>query len=89
MSTVALDNTFDDPTRRAPLVLGDHDYGTVTDTICSIVERPEPTRAWKVGFAVSMALTGVLVFGAHESLPPGTDGLIEVAPRIFRRTEAV
>jgi molybdopterin-containing oxidoreductase family membrane subunit len=60
MSTTALDNTTGDPRERAPLVLGEHDYGTVTDKICGIVEEPEPTKAWKAAFAVSMAMTGVL-----------------------------
>ncbi|HUU82645.1 MAG TPA: NrfD/PsrC family molybdoenzyme membrane anchor subunit [Phycisphaerae bacterium] len=56
-----LDTTHEDPTRRAPLVLGDHDFGSVTETVCRIVERPKPPRAWYVAFAVSVSLTGVLV----------------------------
>jgi molybdopterin-containing oxidoreductase family membrane subunit len=56
-----LDNTFDDPRRRAPLVLGKNDFTTVTETVCGIVERPKPPRAWYVALAISMALAGVLV----------------------------
>jgi Ni/Fe-hydrogenase subunit HybB-like protein len=56
-----LDNSFDDPRRRAPLVLGSNDFTTVTETVCGIVERPKTPRAWYVAFGLSLALTGVLV----------------------------
>ena len=56
-----LDNTFDDPRRRAPLVLGSNDFTTVTETVCGVVERPKPPRAWYVAFAISLTLTGMLV----------------------------
>jgi len=55
-----LDNTSDDPTRRAPLVLGGNDFASVTEKVCSLAERPRPTRAWQVAFAISAALTGML-----------------------------
>jgi molybdopterin-containing oxidoreductase family membrane subunit len=54
-----LDNTSDDPSRRAPLVIG-HDLKTVTDAVCGIVEQPKPPRAWYIAFGVSAAVTGVL-----------------------------
>jgi molybdopterin-containing oxidoreductase family membrane subunit len=56
-----LDNTLDDPRRRAPLVLGSNDFSTVTETVCGVVERPRPPRAWYIAFGFSLALTGVLV----------------------------
>lgn len=56
-----IDNTWEDPRRRAPLVLGDHDFATVTDRICAIVESPRPPRAWYVAFAISFSLTLVLI----------------------------
>ena len=56
-----LDNTSDDPRRRAPLVLGANDFTTVTDTVCGIVERPKPPLAWYAALAISMALAGVLL----------------------------
>ncbi len=31
-----LDNTSDDPRHRAPLVLGDNDFASVTDTVCRL-----------------------------------------------------
>jgi Ni/Fe-hydrogenase subunit HybB-like protein len=54
------DNTFEDPTRQTPLVLGNNDFTTVTDKVCGIVERPRPPRAWYIAFTASLALTGVL-----------------------------
>lgn len=56
-----LDNTLEDPTQRAPLVLGANDFTSVTQKICSITERPKPPKAWYVAFAISSSLTGVLV----------------------------
>ena len=52
--------TIEDPTRRQPLVIGRNDFGTVTDTVCGIVERPAPPRAWYIAFGISVALTVVL-----------------------------
>ena len=66
----------DDPVRRAPLVLGAADYGTVTEKVCRIVEAPRPPKAWYVAFGVASAFTGVL--GAmmnlwqRANLPPAT-----------------
>jgi Ni/Fe-hydrogenase subunit HybB-like protein len=65
MSTIAMDhgadNTIEAPADRAPLVLGKHDYGTVTDAICGIVEKPDVPKAWKVGFVLS-GLAMVVLF---------------------------
>ncbi|HLA84795.1 MAG TPA: NrfD/PsrC family molybdoenzyme membrane anchor subunit [Thermoguttaceae bacterium] len=55
------DNLTQDPTRRAPLVLGPADYGSITDTVCGIVERRRPPRAWYTALAVSSALTVMLL----------------------------
>ena len=69
------DNTFDDPRRRAPLILGDHDFTSLTDEVCGVIERPTP-RWWLPAFAISVVgtllmfamigyliLTGVGVWG--------------------------
>ncbi len=53
-------NTLDDPRRRAPLVLGGHDFGSVTRQVCGIAEGGTP-RAWYVAFAISFALLLMLV----------------------------
>jgi molybdopterin-containing oxidoreductase family membrane subunit len=62
------DNTVEDPAKRSPLVIG-HDFTSVTDKICGIVEKPKTPRAWYIAFAVSsavatmfMVLIGYLVF---------------------------
>ncbi|HNQ24332.1 MAG TPA: polysulfide reductase NrfD [Phycisphaerae bacterium] len=61
MTTVLLDNTIEDPTTRAPLVLGRHDFASVTETVCRVTERPRPPRAWYVAFACALSGVGVLV----------------------------
>jgi len=55
-----LDNTSDDPTRRAPLVVGDNDFASVTEAVCRVVEMPKTPPAWWIGFFVSVSLAGVL-----------------------------
>jgi len=54
------DNTTSDPTRRAPLVIGQQDYASITDTVCRVAERPRPPTSWYVAFTVALAMTGVL-----------------------------
>jgi len=56
-----LDNTVELPGRRAPLILGGHDFTSVTETVCGIAERPKPPKAWYAAFAVSSSLTLVLL----------------------------
>ncbi len=56
----ALDNTSDDPRRRAPLVLGANDLVTITDKVCRVPEAPRMPRAWYVALCVSAAFTAVL-----------------------------
>jgi molybdopterin-containing oxidoreductase family membrane subunit len=55
-----LDNTTDDPRRRAPLVLGGHDFASVTDTVCGVVERRSLGKWWYASLAVASFLTAVL-----------------------------
>lgn len=55
-----VDNTLDTPGRRAPLVLGEHDFASVTRTVCGIAENRTPT-AWYVAFAISSSLLLLLV----------------------------
>jgi molybdopterin-containing oxidoreductase family membrane subunit len=61
MATLPLDNTVEDPRQRAPLVLGDHDFTSITETVCSIAERPKPPRAWYIAFAISSGATAMLM----------------------------
>jgi molybdopterin-containing oxidoreductase family membrane subunit len=57
-----IDNTTDDPRQRAPLVLGDRDFASITESVCSIAER-KTTLQWKIGFAMSLSLLGLLGAG--------------------------
>jgi molybdopterin-containing oxidoreductase family membrane subunit len=54
-----LDNTSDDPRGRAPLVL-DHDFASVTDKVCGIVEARKTPKAWWIAFGISLSLTGFM-----------------------------
>jgi molybdopterin-containing oxidoreductase family membrane subunit len=66
MSTLTwADNTGNDPTRRAPLVTGDHDLASITETVSGVVERPTTPKAWYAAMAVSssFALLFVLLAG--------------------------
>jgi len=62
-----LDNTEEDPARRSDLVLGDHDFNSVTEQVSAIAEG-KPATWWWICFLVSasfatllMALVGYLV----------------------------
>ncbi len=55
-----VDNTFNDPTQRAPLVTGPADLTTVTNTVCEIAERYRPPRSWYVAFTISVSVLAVL-----------------------------
>ena len=56
-----VDNTMSDPTSRPPLVVGQHDFATVTETVARIPERPKTTLAWKLSFAVAASLATMFV----------------------------
>jgi len=60
MSTIVIDNTFEDPTRRAPLVLNHDSFGSVTREVCWVNEMPKPPKAWYITFAIAVALAGLL-----------------------------
>jgi molybdopterin-containing oxidoreductase family membrane subunit len=55
-----LDNTGDDPSVRARLVVGDNDFHSVTEKVCGIVEARETPKMWWVAFAISSSLTLML-----------------------------
>ena len=54
----SLDNTYDDPSKRTPLVLGELDYGGVTDTVSKIWEAEKQPKIWYIvlGLALSLLL---------------------------------
>jgi molybdopterin-containing oxidoreductase family membrane subunit len=57
---IEIDNTSEDPTRRAPLVLGHERFGTVTAKVCGVAEAPRPPFAWYVTFGISVAVLAML-----------------------------
>ena len=57
---IAVDNSSDDPRHRAPLVLGAHDFASVTDKITDLNQR-RPSLGWYLGMAVSLSLLALLV----------------------------
>jgi len=64
MATITgeIDNTWDDPRQRAPLVTGARTLHDVTDAVCRVVEtevRKTPL-AWTVAFAISVSILGML-----------------------------
>ena len=63
MATVneVIDNTWEDPGTRAPLVTGGLDYAGVTSTVANVAETPRLPRIWYIMFAISSALTIMLV----------------------------
>ena len=58
------DNTFEDPTRRAPLVGGGLDFAGVTATVTDISLRPlnQTPKPWIAAFMISASLLGMLGF---------------------------
>lgn len=60
MSTVIIDNTFEDPTRRPPLVLNHHDFHAVTETILQVNESPRPPKIWYISFVISVGVLSIL-----------------------------
>ncbi len=58
-SVASLVRQPNDPRQRAPLVLGNNDFTTVTDKVTELALRRTPT-AWYVAFAVSLFLLSLL-----------------------------
>lgn len=54
-----IDNTYDDPRQRAPLVVNGRSLGDVTRIVTSVHERPMP-KAWYFCFAASLVLLTML-----------------------------
>ena len=53
-------NTYEDPSRRAPLVTGGLDYDGVTEVVTDLTESDKPPKIWYVLLAISAALASVL-----------------------------
>ena len=68
MATAATvtDNTGTDPRQRAPLVIGDESFQSLTDTVCGIIETPLPKtpKGWYLAFGIAsfwLSILGVLI----------------------------
>jgi molybdopterin-containing oxidoreductase family membrane subunit len=59
--TATYDNTLETPGRRAPLVLGGHDYTSVTQVVCDVAEAPKPPLAWYIAFTISTSATALFL----------------------------
>ncbi len=64
---IAIDNSqtqweaaLEKPGQRAPLVLGGHDYKSVTNVVCGLAEREKTPLAWWIAFGISVALMTML-----------------------------
>jgi len=57
-----IDNTGEDPARRATLILGTtgESFSAVTEGVCRLAEIAKPPRAWYVAFAISVALMSMM-----------------------------
>jgi Ni/Fe-hydrogenase subunit HybB-like protein len=55
--TATTDNTIETPGQRSPLVLGGHNYTSVTQIVCDIAESPKPPAAWYIALAISSSFT--------------------------------
>ncbi|QDT38230.1 NrfD/PsrC family molybdoenzyme membrane anchor subunit [Stratiformator vulcanicus] len=56
-----LDTTIEVPGRRTPLVIGNNDYNSVTETVAGVHERKTPL-GWYIGFGI--AVTWLAILGA-------------------------
>ncbi len=65
-----LDNTSDDPRQRMPLILGGKSFNDITEAVSSIAERPT-TQGWKIAFAISLSLLGLLGFTLYKLIFTG------------------
>ena len=54
------DNTWDDPSRRAPLITGGLDYDGVTRAVHDVAEAPKPPKAWYVCMVISLVWLAIL-----------------------------
>lgn len=70
-----IDNTGDDPSRRAPLVLGNNDFTSITDKITGIAAG-KPPFAWWIAFGAALSLLTMLgaLVGYLVTTGPGVWG---------------
>jgi Ni/Fe-hydrogenase subunit HybB-like protein len=59
--SLASGQELQDQLGRPPLIAGGKDFASITDVVCSVVERPRPTRGWYIAFAISSAGAATLL----------------------------
>ena len=64
------DNAYQDPTHRAPLVVGKHNFTTITETVTDLNLRKTP-KAWYVAFAISNCLLLMFLYCIYELITKG------------------
>ena len=67
-----LDNTIEEPDKRAPLVLGGLDYEGVTDNVCALAESQSPPKIWWLVLAGALSLLTMLGGCVGHLLMKGT-----------------
>ncbi len=55
-----VDNSIENPSRRAPLITGGLDYDGVSDVVSDLAEMEKPPRIWYVLLAISATITLIL-----------------------------
>jgi molybdopterin-containing oxidoreductase family membrane subunit len=65
------DNTFQDPTRRAPLITGKETFTSVTENITGLALRNKTPRAWYIAFGISNCFLLMFLYSIFELLTKG------------------
>jgi len=68
---VEVDNTAFEPDQATQLVLGGHDFTSLTDKVAGIVEQPRPPRAWYIAITLTGSLTLVLFAMLYHLITTG------------------
>jgi molybdopterin-containing oxidoreductase family membrane subunit len=56
-----VEESFEDPRVRPPLVLGAPSFSDITEKVCAIAERPKPPLWWTVSFGISLFFAVILL----------------------------
>ena len=84
MSTLHVDNTIDDPRQRSPLVLGHHDFASVTEEICAVNEAPKPPKLWYISLVISASLASMLLVLTQRLVTHGVHTASDTEWQCFR-----
>ena len=56
---IDVDNTYNDPTKRSPLIIGEQDFHSVTEAVLATPEQARIHRNWWLCFAIASSLAGM------------------------------